>query len=170
MTWANYNESTDEGYGAMRQADPTDPMAQDLARRLLAHEAGNGGQDVEALADAAERAGDKLRLHLSKIIGQAGFQALLARALTLATAEFPWLAAGGAAERDGSLKNLRAAAEGRELAQAGAGFVAVLGHILGLLVVFIGGDLTGRLVRQVWPEADLGDPTPDSEDEAKRQR
>jgi len=124
--------------------------------------------DIHMLALLGGR--QRTRQEYAALLGQAGFQALLARALTLATAEFPWLAAGGVAERDGSLKGLRAAAEGRELAQAGAGFVAVLGHILGLLVVFIGGDLTGRLVRQVWPEADLGDPAPDSEDEAKRQR
>jgi len=145
----------------MRQADPTNPTVQNLARRLLAHEAGDGGQDLEALADAAERACEKLRLHLSKIIGQAGFQALLARALTLTAAEFSWLTESRV-ERDGSLKGLRAAAEGRELAEATAGFVAVLGHILGLLVVFIGDDLTGRLARQVWPEAHRGGGNPGS--------
>jgi hypothetical protein len=151
----------------MRQADPA---VRNLARRLLAHEAGSGGQGLEALADAAERACEKLRLHLSKILGQAGFQALLARALTLATAEFSWLTQGRA-ERDGSLTGLRAAAEGRNPAEATAGFAAVLGHILGLLVVFIGDDLTGRLVRQVWPEAEPGESvSPGSEDEAEGQR
>lgn len=157
----------------MRQADPTDPAVQNLARRLLAHEAGNGGQedqgDVGALADAAERAGDRLRLHLAKIIGPAGFQALLARALILAKAEFSWLAEVRV-ERDGALSGLRAAAEGRERAEVTAGFAAVLAHILGLLVVFIGEDLTRRLVRQVWPEADLGEPESGSEEEEAKRR
>lgn len=148
----------------MRQANPT---VQHLAGRLLAHEAGGSGRDLGALAGAAERAGDRLRLHLSKIIGSAGFQALLARALALAKAEFSWLAPVQV-EGDRPLTGLRVAAAEQDLVEATAGFAAVLGHLLGLLIVFIGEDLTGRLVRQVWPEADLVAPNPGLEDETKQ--
>ena len=36
--------------------------------------------------------------------------------------------------------------------QAYAGFVAVLGTLIALLVSFIGEDLTSRVLRDVWPE------------------
>lgn len=148
----------------MRQSDPA---VRNLTWRLLAHEAHeDDGQHLDALAGAAERAADTMRLHLSKVIGEAGFLALLERALVLAKAEHPWLAAVRA-ERDGSLKGLRVSAEGRESDEAMAGFAAVLAHVLETLTVFIGEDLTKRLVCQAWPEVSL-DETGFDEEEAER--
>jgi hypothetical protein len=40
--------------------------------------------------------------------------------------------------------------------------VAVVAHLLGLLVLFIGDHMTGRLVRDVWPDAPLSSGGTDS--------
>src|SRR5689334_13217300 len=66
------------------------PAAQDLARQLLGMQAPER-QPAPPQIDAALDAIEKLRLHLSKLVGVAGFHALLARALALAKAEVPWL-------------------------------------------------------------------------------
>jgi len=135
------------------------PAVQTLTWRLLAHEAGER-PDAEALADAAERAFDKLRLHLSKLLGTDGFRVLLRRAITLARVEFPWLE-GVEAQSDGSLKGLAAAAAARggdstaaHDAEVVEGITAVPDHFLGLLQAFIGQDLSLRLLRGVWPQVD----------------
>jgi hypothetical protein len=136
----------------MRQATPA---VQQLARRLLTYEAG-ASPGMEGPAVAAEQACETLRLHLSKLVGQAGFHALMLRALTLTKAEFSWLE-GVQADTEGSLKGLQEAAGRRDAAEATEGSAAVLAHLLGLLVRLIGEALTLRLVRDAWPELPLGD-------------
>ena len=79
-----------------------------LVRRLLTQEA-KESQKPEALIEAAERVSNKLRVHLSKRVGQEGFRTLLVRALTLATTQFPSLRAVRVGA-DGSLVGLREAA------------------------------------------------------------
>ncbi len=141
-----------------------------LVQRLLTHEAAES-QDQEALIEAAERASDKVRAHLSKRIGQEGFRTLLARALTLTTAQFPHLSAVRIGA-DGSLVGLRAAmsrglGETQNNETRGAvveGAVALVAHLLALLITFIGEDLTLRLLSAVWPELAL-DNAPDQKDE-----
>ena len=128
----------------------------DIARRLIAEELKRGeASDTEARA--ALRVCDKLRGSLSVLAGRAGFQSLLARALTLAAKEVPWL---------GKLKvelngvvifsaEFEAEVGSREAARGG---IALVVHLLELLATFIGGALTVRLVQQVWPNAALRDP------------
>ncbi len=135
----------------------------ELARRLLIHEAGEG-QDQETSMGAAERILDKLRLHLSKRIGQEGFRTLLARALTLTTVRFPHLGAIRVGT-DGSLIGLP------EVAGSGSqetpnnviqedfveGAIALVSQLLGLLATFIGEDITLRILTAVWPETTQDD-------------
>jgi len=140
--------------------DPT-PEIRDLARRLLAQEVGARPGPL-AWAEAAERACEKLRQRIALLVGPAGFHALLARALQLAGAEFPFLqgvraelgavGAQHAAPLLPLLPGLRDAVAGRDGAEAGAALGAVLAHFIWLLVTFIGADLGLRLVRDVWPE------------------
>ena len=117
----------------------------DLVRRLLTVEAEENG-DQTSLSYAAERVSDKMRMHLSKRIGQEGFRTLLARALALTKSRFPSLRVVRV-EENGSLVGLRGAAESSEAA------VALLACLVGLLVTFIGEDLTLRMLDAVWPEA-----------------
>ena len=132
----------------------------DLVRRLLTHEASeNLDQDVsppgqDALIEAAERVVDKLRVHLSKRIGQEGFRTLLARALFLMTRQFPSLSTLQVGE-DGSLVGLRAAvghAPQNTQDNVVDGTVAFVTQFFGLLIAFIGEDLTRRMLSTVWPE------------------
>lgn len=130
---------------------------QGLVRRLLTLEAAQN-QDQDSVIGAAERVSDKLRLHLSQRIGQEGCRTLLARALTLTTAQFPHLKAVWVAE-DGSLVGLRRATgaslqETRDdVSQQDSveGVVALVAQLIGLLFTFIGEDLTLRLLSTVVP-------------------
>jgi len=97
---------------------------------------------------------EKLRPHLSTLMGNAGFRALLLRALVLANAEFPWLHTLQI-KADGSLDGLdkiEAQVGPEELVNGG---VVLLAQLLGLLVAFIGENLTLHLMRGVWSKLTL---------------
>ena len=118
----------------------------ELAERLLACEAARenrAGAGTPAVLLVAE----KLRHSLSKLAGEAGYRALLARALTLAKAQAPGLSAvqlqpGGSLEGFDDHKN-------GEGADADA---VLITQLLGLLVTFVGDSLTRRLVQDAWPD------------------
>jgi hypothetical protein len=88
------------------------------------------------------------------LAGDAGFRSLLSRSLARAGEEVHWLRAvhvksDGALDGWGELHTQlspEAWFEGR---------VALLAHLLGLLVTFIGENLTLRLVHEAWPNAPL---------------
>lgn len=125
----------------------------DLARQLGALETpGTASMGVDH--PAAFRAVDRLRPHLSELMGRSGFRALLARALVRATAEIGWLS-GVVVVADGELQGLPIASAGAD--DFSAGEAALLAHLLGLLDVFIGPALTVRLVTQIWPQLSFGD-------------
>ena len=86
--------------------------------------------------------------HFGALMGTAGFRALLSRSLMLANAEVTWLRDLRVRE-DGSfegLDELEAQAKPEEIA---AGGIVLLARLLGLLVTFIGEDLTLRLLSNV---------------------
>jgi len=136
------------------------PAVRTLARRVLLHEAG-GRVEPDALAEAAERASAQLRRRLADLIGLTGYTMLVARAVRLAQAEVPAVesvtvdAGAGAA---GSLRGVRALvlANSDEPGVTEAGLSAILAHVIGLLITFIGEDLTKRQIREVWPEVAHG--------------
>lgn len=126
-----------------------------IAKQLMASEA-LGDTSAEADQPAAFRATDKLRPHLSMLMGRGGFQALLTRALMLATAEVPSLTAVQVVA-DGELDGLATAHSSLEAADFAEGEVVLLAQLLGLLVAFIGPALTLRLINQIWPQLSLDD-------------
>jgi hypothetical protein len=73
----------------------TPASLEDFARRLLVHEAA-GRQRTEDLAAAMERACQALHTRLTPLLGAAGVNALLGRAIALAAREFPFLRGIGA--------------------------------------------------------------------------
>jgi hypothetical protein len=140
------------------------PAHQELAGWLLAREIG-ARDGLGAEVEAAEMVCRKLSRRLAKLVTPAGSQALLARALRLARADFPFLEGvrlGSSPET--CLEGLREAAGGVEPAQAREGAVGVLASLWGLLATFIGDELTLRLVRDVWPDARLGGPNPGTQE------
>jgi hypothetical protein len=134
------------------RAAATPPAADVLASRLLRYEAG-GQQGAERLAAATERVFARLRRRLVVVVGTAGYAALAERSLQLAQERVPAL--GDAAltvGADGTLTGAREFAMAVDAPAATDGLTAVVAALIGLLVAFIGEDLTDGLVQQAWPE------------------
>lgn len=93
---------------------------------------------------------------LSTLLGTAGFQALLSRAVTLAKADVPGLAALEIAT-DGSLDGLSLDEHSDGKRPFSDGEVIFVAHFLGLLLTFLGEALMLRLVNDAWPKLSLTD-------------
>ena len=95
-------------------------------------------------------ASEKLRPHLATLMGSIGFNALLTRSLTLAKADVSWLSAVHV-RADGTFEGFEGLERRVDPVEFFEGCVILLAHLLGLLIAFIGEDLTFRLVREGWP-------------------
>jgi hypothetical protein len=126
-----------------------------LSQCLIAYET-RENKSSETRTPAACRVGEKLRPHLATLMGNIGFRALLSRALALANAEVVWLRAVHV-KADGSLEGLDELEAQVHPDEIFEGCVVLLAQLLGLLVAFIGENLTLRLVRDVWPKLSLND-------------
>ena len=131
--------------------DQATPALRDLARHLLALEV-NQTEHLHQEVQTALRVIEKLRSYLFKMVGSAGFQALLARAVVLATAEVGWLKVVRVQD-DTTLQGFQEAAQQQPAKAVTLGSTALLAQLLGLLVTFIGEALTLRLVEDIWPGA-----------------
>ena len=127
----------------------------DFAERLIAYET-KENKSSEAKAAAVFLVSEKMRLHLTALMGKVGYCGLLLRALALANAEAPWLHAVQV-EADGSFRGLDEPGARVSSQKIAEGSVILLAQLLGLLVAFIGGSLTLRLVREMWPKIPLND-------------
>ena len=129
----------------------TPPEMRDLARRLLACEAGRGNAS-EPAESALLRVYEKLRQSLGEFVGVAGFQSLASRALALATPEAPSLSEARVTA-DGSLQGLGEIETQIDIDKdrAGEGGLILIARLLGLLRVFLGEALTFSLLRNAWP-------------------
>ena len=130
-------------------SDTATPKLKKFARQLLAHEAASGNP-VDAKDSEAFRACEKLRGPLGKLIGIGGFRSLLSRALALGGKEVPWLRALQI-KADGSLEGLGAKLDSGE---AAGGEIVLMAQLVGLLVTFIGSELTLQLLHDIWPKID----------------
>jgi len=133
------------------------PGARALARRVLLREAG-GQPEPAALAEATGRVEARLRGRLADLVGITGYTTLVARAVRLAQVEVPALERvtvdvhiGAGAE--GGLRGVReyALANDSDAAAVEDGLTAILAHVVGLLVIFIGEGLALRLIHEAWP-------------------
>src|SRR5688572_5407126 len=120
------------------------PKMREFAERLIAYDA-KGQKPSNPNGAVGFHVCEKLRPHFSTVMGNAGFRALLVRALALATSEVPWLSAievktNGALE---GLDQLQAQLAPEEIHE---GRVVLLAQLLGLLVTFMGESLTMRLL------------------------
>ena len=126
-----------------------------FTKRLMAHET-FGNESSETKSPAAFHIWEELRPHLATLMGDGGFRALLARALVLASAEAPSLRAVYV-KADGTLaglEKLQAQLDANQLFECN---IVLLAQLLGLLVAFIGENLTLRLMREVWPKVPFSD-------------
>jgi hypothetical protein len=127
----------------------------DFAQRLIAYEASENSSS-QPKSPAALLVFEKLRLHLTTLMGNVGFRALLSRSLALARIEVPGLRAVQVND-DGffaGMDELGAQAGPKKTAETN---IILLTSFLGLLVTFIGENLTLRLMRQIWPNLLFGD-------------
>lgn len=126
------------------------PMPKEFARQLLAYEVASG-EPADAKIPAAFRVCEKLREPLGRLLGVDGFRSLLSRALALAGTEVPWLR-GLKIKGNGSLAGLDELEVKLDLDAIAEGEAVLVGHLVGLLVTFIGPALTLRLLHDIWPE------------------
>ncbi|HEY5237636.1 MAG TPA: hypothetical protein VIJ62_04585 [Rhizomicrobium sp.] len=127
----------------------------DFAERLITYEM-KGNKSSQIKPPSRFLVIEKLHLHLTTLMGNTGFRALLSRALALANAEVPWLRAVHV-KADGSFEEVDELGAQVDPAEISEGKVVLLAQLLGLLVTFIGGSLTLRLVHEMWPKIPLND-------------
>ena len=127
----------------------------DFAGRLIAYET-RDNKSSETKTPSACLVSAKLRPHLTTLMGNAGFRALLSRSLALAHTDAPWLRAVQV-KADGSLEGWDEPVAQVDPDEIFEGCVVLLAQLLGLLVAFIGENLTLHLVREVWPKLSLND-------------
>lgn len=125
----------------------TSPNTREIAERLLVFEFGEKSSSG-ANAPPAIHVCQKLGLPLSKLVGETGSRALLARALTLAKREAEVLSLVKVTD-DGALEGWNGQAEGAS--------TVLVAHLLGLVVTFLGEALTLRILRDVWPDRTISD-------------
>lgn len=119
-----------------------------LALRLLSVEA--AGDASGAPSQEVVRVCRKLQFSLSRFAGAEGFTSLMRRSLALARAEAPSLKSVTLTP-DGCLEGIEQLVSDTPKGAADAS-VAIIAHLLGLLVMFIGEPLTLRLVHDAWPD------------------
>jgi len=127
----------------------------DVAARLIAFETSEN-QPAGICAPATFRVSEKLRSHLSLLMGKVGFRAVLSRALAVAQADSPCLCAVQV-NADGSLEPVNATEEFENTCQIAEGGVLLVAQLLTLLAAFVGEKLTLVLVREVWPKLSFED-------------
>ena len=123
-----------------------------LAERLVAYET-RANKSGPAFSRGEFPICEKLRPDLVTLVGRAGYHALISRALALAGAEAAWLRIVQV-KTDGTLEGPENLMPG-DPKQVLEGCVVLVAQLLGLLVAFIGENLTLRLVREVWPKIPL---------------
>jgi hypothetical protein len=133
------------------------PKLRRFVTHALVDATGQPAPDHAQLACAFDLLCDSLRGRLHPLFGPTAIAALFARALHVATDEFPWLS--HVVPKDGercSLEGLeRVTGEITPEALTEA-LAAVLANDIGLLSAFIGEDFVIPLVRAAWETASLG--------------
>ncbi|WP_437623845.1 hypothetical protein [Sorangium sp. So ce1151] len=127
-----------------------DERARALSRRIIEHEI--AGREAPAdIAQGIEGAFRRFYLVMSTVIGPAGFQAVLTRAVHLTRRSCPGFNACDVTCGDTVVvRGMAELVEREGAAQASAAAVVLLDNIITLLGNFIGEDLTFRLLRRGW--------------------
>src|SRR5665213_451831 len=115
-----------------------------FAKRLMVCEA-NGNKSAQTKVPNDFKVCEKLRPQLAALMGSGGFRVLYMRALVLARGEVSWLS-GALVKPDGTLGGLEESQASLSPDELFEGRVVLLAQLLGLLVAFIGENLTLRLV------------------------
>jgi hypothetical protein len=139
------NSTTGEGLHAA-------PTPETLARQLLAAEFGDA-KSTAAFAAAGERAYLRLRARLATLFGATGFDALWARAMSLAQRQDQPEDAPRRPQSPAPVgSGLAAAVRDRAPLAAQQYLIVIFTNFISLLFTFIGEPLGTRFMRQIWPQ------------------
>lgn len=130
------------------------PLMRDLAGRLIAGEIVEHKRSSGTGRPPAFLVCEKMGPQLGTLMGRGGYHALISRALALARKDVDWLRTAILAE-PGSLGIADDDLQKVDAHELAAGSTVLVAELLGLLVAFIGDNLTLRLVRDVWPALSL---------------
>ncbi len=127
------------------------PKLKTFARRLVSHQA-QDAQGAGKNASGSFQVCEALRRPLGTVLGAAGYQALLTRALALAGEEVSWLRKASF-NPNGSLEVSNEMRNQMNAEDSGLAEVVLVARLLELLITFIGPVLTLGLIQDVWPKA-----------------
>jgi hypothetical protein len=143
------------------------PELRRFVQRALVDASGTVSPDHAQLASAFNALCEQLRTRLQPLFGTAASTALFARALHVATQEFPWLPdviTKDAAER--CLANGKAPGDATlSVGRLEEGLATVLADEIALLSTFVGKDLVLPLVQQAWGVARPTEPARSKDDQ-----
>lgn len=122
---------------------------QQLAKQIVDYEAQLALEPLSQI-EVVMRVCEKLRLHLSTLVGNAGYHALVTRALVLLARDYPW-AESYHIQENGSIKLEMPPAIHLQPGSLANEAVAIPAQLLTLLAIFIGETLTLTLAREIWP-------------------
>jgi len=118
------------------------------ARQLLASEGTASASAADRIAQSSER----LTVHLARLVGAVGIQALFRRSILLSSATFPWLAdLIRATPSEDPFADMHALMAKQDPSTATDSFILILATFVGLLGRLIGDELVSRLLHEVWP-------------------
>jgi hypothetical protein len=127
-----------------------DAVLREVIRRTVAPKDG-------VRADGFGRTWAAMSKRLSRVIGERGVEVLLARAVRLTSATYPWLA--GRAVEGEPMAHLQRILTERSVEERADASVAILVSVTGLLTTLVGEPLCHRLLEPVWARP-AEEPTP----------
>jgi hypothetical protein len=130
------------------------PSLRRFVRRALVDATGADSPDAAQLASAFDQLCDRLRRQLTPVFGATAVNALFARAVHLAAADFPWLPEVLPSDTDPCASDRIASVDTPAIETVEEGLAAVLAHNIGLLNTFVGEDMVLPLVQQAWSIVD----------------
>ncbi len=127
------------------------PAIHALARQVLAHEA--AAEEPREPALVAIRVCQRLFACMGRLVGPVGFQVLITRALSRASARHPLLRPVQVkVEADLSFDGLRESAGAHDAEVATSAGETLVAEFVGLIARFLGADLLLHFVQQCWPD------------------
>ena len=130
---------------------PSSPALLRFVTNALLAASGSTAPSRAELATAFDARCDELRRRLHPLFGTPALSALFARAVQLATADYPWLPEVIPKDHEHcSLEGLERIDDGLEPAAMAAGLASVLANQIALLTMLIGDDLVLPLVQEAW--------------------
>jgi hypothetical protein len=136
------------------------PHLRRFVKRALVEAIGAAAPDRPGLTDAFNALCTRLRQRFQSLFGITAVAALFARALHVATLEFPWLP-DMIGKNDECSTEALTSVQGVEMSSLEEGLAAVLAHTIGLLSTFVGEDLVLPLVQEAWGTATLPEDRPE---------